>query len=67
MEKCGSAESHVFSLGMIKPVLCLFSFNGSSLVLCDDLDGWNEGVQEEGGICICTADSCWYTAKTNTL
>ena len=53
-------------LGNDKTSGFFFFFNESSLVLCDDLDWWNEGVQEEGDIRICTADSRWYTATTNT-
>ena len=42
-----------------------------SLVLCDDLVGWNgpEGrreVQEEGDVCILGVDSLRYIAETNT-
>ena len=39
-------------------------------MLCDDLEGW-DGVggrktQERGHICIHIANSCCYTAETNT-
>ena len=38
--------------------------------LCDDLEGSDGGegreAQEEGNICIPTADSCCCTAETNT-
>ena len=61
----GNDKTSVLSLVLLYCFVFCF-FNESSLVLCDDLDGWNEGLQEEGDICICTADSCWYTAKTNT-
>ena len=41
-----------------------------SLMLCDDLDGWDGGgrkeVQERGDTCVLTADSRWCTAETKT-
>jgi len=40
-----------------------------SLVLCDDLDGWDGGgkAQEGGNICIHMANSHCSTAETNTI
>ena len=43
---------------------------GNPTQCSDDLEGWNEGgemeTQERGDICIRIADSCCYTAETNT-
>ena len=51
---------------------CCVAQGAVSLVLCDDLDGWDGGggrgreVQEGGDICIHIADSLRCTAETNT-
>ena len=40
-----------------------------SLVLCDDLEGWEEGGREAqggGGICLHIADPCCCTEETKT-
>ena len=45
---------------------------GSNLVLCDNLAGWDEAgggreVQEGGDVWIPVADSCCCMAKTNAI
>ena len=45
----------------------LYNTGKFKLVLCDDLEGWDEEIGwEEGDICILTADSHCCTAETNT-
>ena len=50
----------------------LYVEGNPKLVLCDDLEGWDEeGCErvalEEGDVCIPMADSCWCMTETTTI
>ena len=44
----------------------LYDAGSSNPVLCDNLEGWEEGQQGED-IGIPMVDSCWCIARTNTI